>query len=171
MKNMLKGLLCKWNRLLFKLAPVNAWKSAIIRKHLDSCPDCLALHEPLPGLTHIGVTADDVPAIPELWEHIHRRIAAEQSPVFHPRYLWYRLYPRPTRRLVIAAAAMALVLLLIPLTMWWRTSEPAPVNHQAGIALENRDIVIHSLEVENRPAQAVVFQSNREDRVIVWVKK
>lgn len=179
MNKIFKGISCRWNRRLYKLTPVNAWKSAIIRGHFGSCPDCRALYEPSPELTHIGITADQVQVIPGMWDRIHRHISAEQSPVFHPRYLWYRLhprylwyrlFPRPSLRLVTAAAAMVLFLLLIPLTIPWRNKSPKPGNNRASIALENRDIVIHSLKVENRPAQAVVFQSDRQDRVIVWVK-
>lgn len=155
---------CKWNRLLYKAAPLNVWKACLIGNHFQSCPACRALHEPSPELKNIGVQPEDIDIPPGLWQQINRQIDVNQTAGFHR--------PQPARRWLTAAAGAALLLLIIPLTLWWNTPGNSTAANAAGsgIAIENRDIIIHSIQVEHRPAQAVVFQSEQEDRVIIWVK-
>jgi hypothetical protein len=153
-KKQMKNI-CIWYGTLYRLAPVKAWKAAIIRRHFETCPACKADNgmEIEPG--HIGVSPGNARLPEDLWQRIESAIIARET-ASHPA--------RPGRRRLITAAVAALMLLLIlPFTLLRKHTGP-----RRDMVVQNRQIVIHSIRVEHRPAKTVIVQSGKKNRLIVW---
>ncbi len=154
---------CKIYKLLYRAVPVKAWQALLIRRHFASCPVCreeLAPDEDfLPAA--VGFTPENVELPENLWNRIEARIK-EKIPAGGSQIRWHGWK-------WAAAAAVILILLLLPSPLR-KDSNPPLSGNERHMVVRNREIVIHSIMVENRQAQTVYFQPGNQDRLIVWVK-
>ena len=148
---------CGIYKFIYNMVPVAWIRGLIISRHLDQCPTCSAEHS-IDG--PIGYSAKQVQLAEDMFQRIQRGIRQKQSPsALSVSRKWRPLY--------ISVPASALVLLL--LYLWLAPAQTVPPARDM-LVVRNREIVIHSINVNENPAQTVYFQSGQKDRVIVWAQ-
>lgn len=156
--------------LLYRLLPFPSWKDALLRGHIEKCPECgrcLASYE---EARHVLVQARDVGDLDRLWPVISGRIRGIR-PSLEPNAGMARDGAAPLRvgwRFVVAAAGLALaVVMTLALVRFFRSSSPA-----GGILeSETEQVQIHYVKIDNEPAQTFIFKPHDSDVVIVWAGK
>lgn len=155
---------CKIFKFLYRAVPIKTWRAFSIRRHFSTCPACLEEFSEVDQTRAIGITPANVEVPANLWENIEKGIGAisREKEKRVPRRV-------NTWKWAAAGAAAALILLLIPFTILRKG--PDLTAGEKHILVQNREIIIHSIKIDNRPADTVYFQPGSSDRLIVWVKK
>jgi hypothetical protein len=169
---------CKRYKWLYRLVPVSVWQAFLMQRHLSSCPACREefstdteahLH-----LESVGITADRVELPHDLWTRVENEIIARQSQQSQQKVKNLSgKRPVTGKRLALAGTAALFLLLVLSFTLLKKSANPPPPPDEPAkldMVVNNRQIVIHSIRVENRPARTVYFQPGSNDRLIVWVK-
>jgi hypothetical protein len=134
--------------------------------HLSGCPNCREIFEwdQPTRLNSIGYTPGNVTVPDNLWQNIDAQIPKGlRTPTAHSpliaKWKW--------RWLPLAAVASIFILVMLP----HKTPRQFQAPHSNDpVIVHNRKIVIHSIKVANRPAKSVYFQSNSDNKIIVFVK-
>ena len=158
--------------LFYRLLPFPSWKAALLRGHMEKCPECgrrLASRE---EARHVLIQARDVGDLDRLWPAISGRIRGI-APWLEPNAGMAReatARPRAVWRIAAAAAGLALaVVMTFTVVRFFRS--PAPPLGAAFVEGETDQVQIHYVRIENEPAQTFIFKPHDSDVVIVWAGK
>lgn len=162
----------KGMRLFYRLLPFPSWKDALLRKHIEKCPECgrrLASREEARNLL---VQARDVGDLDRLWPAILDRIRGIR-PSLEPNAGIAReatARPRAVWRFAAAAAGMSLAVVLTFALVRFFRSTAAPIG-AAFVESETEQVQIHYVRIEDEPARTFIFKPHDSDVVIVWAGK
>ncbi|MCX6563308.1 MAG: hypothetical protein NTU60_06850 [Candidatus Aminicenantes bacterium] len=157
--------------LFYRLLPFPSWKDALLRGHIERCPECERCLASREEARRILVQVRDVGDLDRLWPAISDRIHGIR-PLLEPD-LGLEREAAPTLkggwRLAAAAAGMSLaVVLTLALVNFFRS----PSISGGGIAQGETDQVqIHYVRIDNEPARTFIFKPHDSDVVIVWAGK
>ena len=145
--------------------PLAGMRLRLCQRHLRHCRRCRLASEPDMGAARLLVTADSLPAAPDLWPGVEKKIAAMGSPA--PDLDVFQRPPGRPWSWATAAAMLALALL----TGFWafflrRGLQPHPVAQ--GPMMHTR---LCSAKIADRPARVFQVQSQNPDRTIFWIAK
>jgi len=149
---------CKIFKYAFSLVPLNKWKDFLIRFHIERCPNCqktLVSREAGQGIT---IQENQCVDTESLWDGFEEKVREEKrnkQHIFSPRRSW--------------AYGIAVVLVLVAATIWLVLS-PQFRRIQVEESL-NGHFRINYIRIENKPAQAYVFQPQDSHMIIVWAQK
>lgn len=143
---------CKSIRLLFKLAPLNAWRYALMERHLLRCPACRETAAGIEEVRAVPLPGDGVGEVADLWPAVSARLS---------RVPEQELRLRPAWRWAWAAAGFLAVLAAVLVTVSDR-EEGVP----GKVAFSVRDPKLYG-----QPAQAIIFQTQDGEKTFVWVEK
>jgi hypothetical protein len=154
---------CKTVEFLYALIPLKRWRSFLIRRHIEKCPGCLAglaSREEAGGLLVQEAGAN---VSRSFWSGVEAAIAEDSGGERGGDKI---LPPLPGFRWGWAVATAFLGVLLIGL-FFLRDFQPERVSAdtvQARFELEY-------VRVGGQPANAVVYQPQGSDMIIVWAEK
>lgn len=160
---------CKLYKWLYHAVPLVLWQSFLMKLHLSSCPVCRDIFSPdgnfdMSGRT-LGIRSSQVNITEDLWKQVESKL-----PLVRRDKKNNKLFLMESSAWKWATgSALGILLLLLHLFLPLPFSSPPPDN-STEVVVQNRNIVIHSIKVDNRSAQSVYIQSGNEDRLIVWVK-
>ncbi len=149
---------CKILSYAFAMIPLKKWQDFLIRHHMERCPECqngLATVEDVRGII---IPESQCQEIATSWDGFQAKLKKgerEEPHLYSSRWRWaYAM-----AGLVVLAAAAILVI-------------KTPPFHKA--QLEERLIGhfrINYIRIENKPAQAYVYQPQDSNMIIVWAQK
>jgi hypothetical protein len=157
---------------LYAIMPFHSWKDALLRRHIENCPDCgkrLASREEARQLL---VQAGDIDDLDGLWPAISEKIRAFR-PSLAPDAGIAQHAAAPMKAGWRWAAAAAGLLTAAFLTVWLvRYFEPHTLQGGRGMAAEELEQVqIHYVRINNEPAQTFIFKPHDSQVVIIWAGK
>jgi hypothetical protein len=151
---------CRVVEFMSRFLPARAWKGNLLERHVGRCPSCqarLALRDEARAYV-IGSAPDGSSG--SFWPAVEAGIR-ETAPSMESR-------PRTILRLwkpSVALLAMAGALVLIRLA----SRQPKPVGTASpGTSIEG--FRLDSVEIQGRPAQALVFQPRDSRITFIWVR-
>jgi hypothetical protein len=149
---------CKIVWYAFSLGPVKIWQDFLIRVHIEKCPECqkkLISREAVQGITIREFQCGDADSLWNGFEQKVRRANENNRHVFGPFRRW--------------VYAMAVLLLFVATAIWFVVSPPL---RKARIEESlNEHFRINYIRVEDKPAQAYVYQPQDSNMIIVWAQK
>jgi hypothetical protein len=157
---------CKTYKRLYKLFPVIRWQAFLADRHFSRCPRCLEEFAVENHIHSIGITPQTVETALEkecldIWPRIEKRLnEAEYKTVTVPR--------KRTWGWALAGTAALVLALLVPITT---RNHSGGTGDRENTGKQDRNIIITSVTVENRPAKTIYFQPENKNRLIVWIKK
>ena len=149
---------CKIIGYAFSFMPLKKWQDYLIRFHMERCPDCqktLISREDVQGIT---VQESQCMATDSLWIGFEEKVKKEKTDkqlVFRPRISW--------------AYGIAIALVSVSVMIWFILS-PQFRKSQVEESL-NGHFRINYLQIENKPAQAYVYQPQDSHMILVWAQK
>ncbi len=149
---------CLLFKILYTLAPLDFFKARIIGGHFTTCPRCaqrqigeVSLRNALPTLPN---DLDDF----DVWLRVRAAIVAGRNKGYG--------FTRLRLATIGAGVLMAVLILFMP---FHKARLDGPVQeHQ--MLKKSDQIIIKSVEVDDRPAKTFYFKSQDDDRLIVWVQ-
>lgn len=149
---------CKIIGYAFPLLPLKKWQDLLIRFHMERCSDCqktLISREAVQGMT---IQESQCGATESLWDGFEEKVKEarnDNQQVFRPRWSW-------TYGLAIALVSVSVVVWFI-VSLLFRTDRL-----EEGL---NGHFRINYIQVENKPAQAYVYQPQDSHMILVWAQK
>lgn len=157
--------------LFYRLLPFPSWKDALLRGHIEKCPECewcLASRE---EARHVLVQVRDVGDLDRLWPVISDRVRGIRPSLEPNAGMAREATARPRAGWRWTAAASGLILAVV-LTLAVVRFFQSPSISGGGIAQGETDQVqIHYVRIDNEPAQTFIFKPHDSDVVIVWAGK
>ncbi len=157
---------CMIYNLLYRVVPLNQFRSYLLDKHLSLCPGCSSGLAAEAEIEKMIVNPAQVRSI-DLWPEVSENILSLER----GKNRGARKAPGTLKRLRLGWAVLTVIILvfLIPLLL---NRSPHTESGILGVSSKgDQKIVIKSLKIENRPARSFYFQSKDENKLIVWVKK
>ncbi|HUU38784.1 MAG TPA: hypothetical protein VMW46_11360 [Candidatus Desulfaltia sp.] len=155
---------CKTVSFFYALIPLRPWRDLLIRRHIEGCPHCQA------GLASRGesrslfVQEGTVSSGRTLWTGIESGLADEAG---EPIKTISRQAPSALRRRRWAVAA---ALLLVLATGYWLLKDYQPEAVSVASAAPAR-FELEYVRVDGQPANAVIYQPQGSDMIIIWAGK
>ena len=158
---------------LFRILPFDAWKDALLRRHIESCADCRGRLASREEARRVIISGEDAGIPGGFWPAIAERIEGrEMVPATTPRYPAATV-PEPRRRVWRWAAAVAglgaAFLATAARVLFFRST--APSWGPEAEAAEADQIQIHYVKIGDEPALTFIFKPHDSDVVIVWAGK
>ena len=155
---------CKTVEFLYAIVPLKLWRGFLIRRHIEKCPGCLASwasREEAGKLLVRGVVGVAVGR--SLWAGVEAAIAEDPGREKSKAGILQR---PPVRRWGWAVATAFLGVLLISF-VFLKDFRPGRVSAEAVQARFELD----SVRVGGQPANAVIYQPQGSDMIIIWAEK
>jgi hypothetical protein len=149
---------CKIFEFAFSLVPLKKWQDFLIRFHMEKCSICqktLISREDVQGITIQENQCGDSDSQWDGFEEKVRETRSDKQQVLSPRWSW--------------AYGMAVVLVLGAAAIWF-VSSPQFRKNRIEDSL-NGHFRINYMRIENKPAQAYLFQPQDSHMIIVWAQK
>lgn len=149
---------CKIYGYAFSLVPLKKWQAFLIRFHMERCPECqnmLISREAVQEITIHENHLKDTDAIWDGFEQKVREAKSHKQRVFSPRWSW--------------VYGISVALMLGAVAIWFALS-PQFRKNQVEESL-NGHFRINYMRIENKPAQAYLFQPQDSYMIIVWAQK
>ena len=154
---------CKTVEFFYALIPLKPWRGFLIRRHIEKCPGCLAGLASREEAGSLLVREAGADIGPSLWAEIEAAIAKDS----HEEKAGDRIIqPSPGRRWGWAAATACLGVLLISF-FFLKDFRPESTSADAVQARFDLEYV----RVGGQPANAVIYEPQGSDMIIVWVGK
>jgi hypothetical protein len=154
---------CKTVEFFYALIPLTCWRGFLVRRHIEKCPGCLAGLASREEAGSLLVQEGSANVSRSFWNGVAGAIAEDSS---GERAGDKILPPLPGLRWGWAVATAFLGVLLIGL-FFLRDFQPERVSADAVQARFELDYV----RVGGQPANAVVYQPQGSDMIIVWAQK
>lgn len=71
--------MCKIYRILYVMIPVKKWKSLLIRRHFERCPDCAGESDLRSDVVRLFFKPDWLEETSSVWPAVRRRIVSEEN--------------------------------------------------------------------------------------------
>lgn len=163
--------------LVYGILPFHAWKSALLRHHIEKCPACFELLASRAEVRRVLAQAEDMGRLESLWPAILERIQ-DIRPMPAPDILKARV-PLVSSKSPSAGrywrwvAALAGIFLAVFLALWSvRYFRSFRDQGGGGAAVLDPDQVqINYVRIDNEPAQIFIFKPYDSHVVIVWAAK
>jgi hypothetical protein len=149
---------CKIFGFAFSLVPLKKWQDFLIRSHMEKCPECqktLISREDVQDITIQERQCADSESLWDGFEDKVRKTKRDRQHVFAPRLSW--------------AYGIAVVLMFGAAVLWFVFS-PQYRKSRIEESLDGH-FRINYMRIENKPAQAYLFQPQDSHMIIVWAQK
>lgn len=162
----------KLMEFMYAIMPFHSWKDALLRGHIENCPDCGNRLASRDEARRLLVQAGDIDDLDGLWPAISEKIGG-----IRPSLAPDAGIPQHAAASLKAgwrwAAAAAGLLAAAFLTVWLvRYFEPHAVQGGREMAAEELEQVkIHYVRINNEPAQTFIFKPHDSEVIIVWAGK
>ena len=158
-----------WINFLFRILPFAAWKDALIRGHVERCPECSRNLATAEDVRRAIVRAGSIGDTDRLRREIAIKIAGiEPAPAPGPiqersvparQHIW--------RWAAAAAGLCAAAFATAALVLFFQSATPS-----GGPETSDADqIQIHYVRIADEPAQMFIFKPHDSDVVIIWAGK
>jgi hypothetical protein len=154
---------CKTVEFFYALIPLRPWRDLLIRRHLERCPSCLAGLASREEAGRLLVQEAGASVSRSFWSGVAAGIAEDSGGKMAGDS---QIPLLPARRWGLAVATAFLGVLLIGL-FFWRDLRPERVSADAVQARFELEYV----RVGGQPANAVIYQPQGSDMIIVWAEK
>ena len=148
---------CLLYNIIYILIPLNAVRARVIDRHLAACPHCSKQLLDDAKLHHVLDTPTSSHDHSDLWFKVRAGIAGQSRT---RRISGFRLAT------IGMATALVLAVLFVPF-------HKTPMGDNGAVEQETKEsdqIIIKSVELNERPAKTFYFKSQDSDRLIVWVQ-
>ena len=154
---------CKTVKFLYNAIPLNSFRSYLITTHFSSCSCSTELADES-KIGAVIMRPENVPEKIDVWPGLKENILAYER----ENRLKARKITGGMKRwqLGLTGAVTLLIIILIPFIFNRGKGQDLD---KPGI--ENREIVVKTLMIENRPAKSFYFQSKDTNKTILWVQK
>jgi len=149
---------CKIIWYAFAFGPLKIWQDFLIRVHIERCPDCqkkLISREAVQGITIQESQCVDADSLWNGFEQKVKKTNKNERQVFGPRRRW-------TYGMVVLLVFLATAIWFIVLPQLRKTRIEERINGH---------FRINYIRIENKPAQAYVYQPQGSQMIIVWAQK
>ncbi len=149
---------CKIIKYAFALVPLKRWQGFLIRVHMERCPDCQKTLISQEDAQEMIIQESQCAATESVWNGFEEKVneaGPEGQRVIRPRWGW--------------AYGIAVVLVFISATIWFVLS-PQFRKSQVEEKL-NGHFRLNYIQIENKPAQAYVYQPQDSHMILVWAQK
>jgi hypothetical protein len=149
---------CKILGYAFAMIPVKKWQDFLIRHHMERCPECQNGLATLEDVRGIMIPESQCQESVTSWDGFQAKLKKEkkkEKPLYRSRWRW--------------AYAMAGLVVLVAAAIWVIKTPPFRKSQ-----LEERlsgHFRINYIRIENKPAQAYVYQPQDSNMIIVWAQK
>jgi len=158
-----------WINFLFRILPFAAWKDALIRGHVERCPECSRNLATAEDVRRAIVRAGSIGDTDRLRREIAIKIAGiEPAPA--PGPIQERSVPAGRRVWRWAAAMSGLFTAAFAIAALVFFFRPAPPSGAAE-ANEADQFQINYAMIADEPAQTYIFKPHDSDVVIIWAGK
>ena len=148
---------CLFYNIIYILFPLNAVRARLIDRHLSTCPHCASQLLDNEDLRPILENSATQPEEADLWLKVRAGIRESSRP---KRMSAFRLAT------IGMAAALVVAVLFVPFHKT-TVDKPAPGDQSTK---QSDQIIIKSVEINERPGKTFYFKSHDNDRLIVWVQ-
>jgi hypothetical protein len=160
-----------WIDFLLRVLPIAAWKDALIRGHVERCPECGRRLATAEEARRAIVLAGDTGDTDRLLRTVETRIAEiKPTPSLAPtpsRDRTIYAFGRAWRWVAAAAGLFAAAFAIATLVFFFRPAPPTGVPE----ASDADQIQIHYVRIADEPAQTFIFKPHDSDVVIIWAGK
>ena len=146
----------------FGFLPLKSWRGFLLRRHIERCPSCQARLTSREEARSLLVQEDGLTPRQRLWHEIEAGLETrpkikerEAQLLGQKRWRW---------------AAVAVGLFIVGLTSFWLFKGYKQEKTMTGEEASER-FRINYLKVENKPAQAYLYQPCESNMIIIWVEK
>jgi hypothetical protein len=152
---------CQITNFFYTVWPQKVWRDYLIRRHIERCPLCQAKLASREEAESLLINENKISPRPSVWPRVKLGLvriegALERTTHFSGRRRW-------------RWAAVAAGLLIVGLSSFWVLRDYKPDKIVTGRDPET--FRINYLKVENKPAQAYLYQPLESNLIIVWVQK
>ena len=150
---------CKFIHFVFQVLPIRTLQNVLIKKHFEKCSNCL---EELVGPEEAqGILMREDPAGQsiDIWTGIQAGLCVEKDKKETLRY-----FPR----LKWALGATGLVLFF--LVGYWAVNQSNDTRLASSPMMDDQ-IQINYVRVEEKPAEAYVYEPQDSEMLLVWVQR
>lgn len=153
---------CKMVNFFFGLLPLKIWRGFLVRRHIESCPSCQARLTSREEVRSLLVEKDGLTSAQQLWHGIEAGLETRpETKEREARLLGWKRW---------RWAAVAAGLFIVGLTSFWLfKGYQQEITMSGGEASER--FRINYLRVDNKPAQAYLYQPRESNMIIIWVEK
>jgi hypothetical protein len=152
---------CQITNFFYTVWPQKVWRDYLIRRHIERCPSCQAKLASRGEAESLLMNENRISPQPSLWPRVKPGLVRiegglERKTQFSGRRRW-------------RWAAVAAGFLIVGLSSFWvlRDYKPDKIVPDR----EAETFRINYLKVENKPAQAYLYQPLESNLIIVWVQK
>jgi hypothetical protein len=142
----------------FSLVPLKIWQDFLIRYHMEKCPECQKKLVNLEEVQGITFQESQIVETEYLWDSFEAKLGEEKRKkkhVYSPRWRW--------------AYGMAVFVVLVAAIIW---VVKTPQFRKAQVEERlNGHFRINYIRIDNKPAQAYLFQPQDSYMIFVWAQK
>lgn len=150
--------LCKLVELAVIAVPIPIWQDFWIRRHILKCPECRAKLADREEAGSCFVRPEEIGEIKNFWPGVRSGLQSSDGWRPGPMAAFIRGRLRAAGAVVLAA-----VFVLTAVGLLRRLPESSGV--------EDAGFRLHDIRIDDRPAQAYLFQPKNTKIVIVWAEK
>ena len=152
---------CKMVELFYALVPLKPWRGLLIRRHIEKCPRCLADLASREAVGSLLVQETDVSIGRPLWTAVESALVADSG----GKRMKDRAVQVPVMRRWGWAVAMGFLIVLITGFLLLKDFRPEGTTSAAAVPAR---FELEYVRVGGQPANAVVYQPQGSDMIIVW---
>jgi hypothetical protein len=145
----------------YTIWPQKVWRDYLIRRHIERCPSCQAKLASRAEAESLLMNEKNISPEPSLWPRV------KPSLVRIDEGLERRTQSLGRRRRHWAAVAAGF--LIVSMSSFWLLKDYKPDKIMTDRVAET--FRINYLKVENKPAQAYLYQPLESNLIIIWVHK
>jgi len=155
-------LRCRLIDLFYSILPLKIWRDFLIRGHIEQCPFCQAKLTSREAARSLMMTEDHVSLEDSLWPQVQAGVVSSKG----GRARENRLLSQKRWRWAAAAAG----LFIAGLASFWLLKGYRTEDMANGGKSPDR-FRINYIKIEDKPAQAYLYQPGESDLIIIWVQK
>ena len=155
---------CKTVEIFYALVPVKPWRGLLIRRHIEKCPRCLAGLASREAVGSLLVRETGVNIGRSLWTEVEAALVGESG----GERMKDRAVELPVMRRWGWAVATAFLAVLISGFLLLKDFRPEGTASAAAVPAR---FELDYVRVGGQPANAVVYQPQGSDIIIVWAGK
>ncbi len=147
---------CQRIKILFKLIPIKSLQYSLIQNHILKCDACQNDLADIDEARSATIPKDELKEVKNLWPQVLKDLKhtkQRKKVILHPAWRWA----------LGSAAALALTMSII--FIMTRSNEKGHLND---IAVK---LTIDYINLNEEPAQAIIFQTQDNSKTFVWVEK
>ncbi|HOI44113.1 MAG TPA: hypothetical protein PLX50_00720 [Candidatus Aminicenantes bacterium] len=145
----------KKTRILLGLCPFKAWRASLVRRHLEECAVCREDLADVRQARSVTIAGSELGPVKDFWPQFAESLrtkAPAKTKVARPAWRW-----------AIGTAGLAGIAVLTFLILGPRQRTNGL---DSGVKLR-----VNYAELYEKPAQAIIFQTQEADSTFVWVER